>query len=485
MKKILFWSAVTLFAAVSCNKELENTPVTEGETVSFIATVDGPETKTVLGSDDTPMWAGEESITVHDGTTGFLFTANAAATGEAEAVFTCENATLGDQVIAVYPSGSYTVNMTAKTVAGINIPSVQYLSAGTYNPASAAAVAYSEDNILNFKNAVALLAFKVKDEGITYGAFYLNDQGVDVSGSFTATLGENNVPVLSSTDQQHYVDFKIDENGTALTPNTTYYLAIAPAEIPATGFAVQLNGMEVKKFAQEFTFERNVIYDLGVLELPEVSDNWSVCGTVNNWGDTEMTLEGGWYVAKSLTITTSDRFKFRTDGAWAVNRGGIVENAVADKEYEVSQNGADIYVAVSAIYDVYLSKDATKMKIVKVGDYNTPDPEPDFDFTNFPGVDGKVVVYAETEYNTLYMWGDGNNYAGTWPGLAAEVNTVEDNGKTYKIFELQNADAIGKTVQMILNDGNGRQTQDSAAMTGASVMIVDGTGSVAVLVASK
>ena len=72
MKKLIFWGAAALLAAVSCNKELENTtPVLpEGDRVSFVATVDGAETKTVMGDIDDDaipsFWNGNERIWILD-----------------------------------------------------------------------------------------------------------------------------------------------------------------------------------------------------------------------------------------------------------------------------------------------------------------------------------------------------------------------------------------------------------------------------------
>ncbi len=378
MKKILFWSVLAMMAAVSCNKELENnTPeAPETEPVTFIATVDGAETKTILGTDRTPMWAGEESITIHNGTNGYLFTATADAAGEATATFsyTGDDFT-GDKFLAVYPAGTYTADVTAKTVSGINIPKDQFLVSGTYPSDAAVAVAYSEDNTLQFRNAVTILAFQVKNEGVTYGSFYSVDQSVDISGSFDVTLGENNVPSLSSKDQNHWVDFKIDNNGTELKPNTTYYIAIAPSEFPADGFVISLNGMIVKEYKKAFTFERNTIYNFGTLELP-LPETWNICGSINKWGDTAMTLEGDWFVAKDLTITKDDEFKFRSpkdNDPWGYNRGGSSDAMVADTEYSVWNNGENMKVSESAIYDVYLHKNAHKMKIVKVGEASLDD----------------------------------------------------------------------------------------------------------------
>ena len=66
MKKILFWSAVAMFAAVSCNKLESDAPVAESNVPSFFASVDGADTKTVIDGKKS-YWDGTEAIRVFDG----------------------------------------------------------------------------------------------------------------------------------------------------------------------------------------------------------------------------------------------------------------------------------------------------------------------------------------------------------------------------------------------------------------------------------
>ena len=74
MKKILFWSAVTVLAAVSCNKIENDAPVQESNVPEFVATVDGADTKTVLDGMKS-YWNGIEGIRVLDGTVSKVYTA--------------------------------------------------------------------------------------------------------------------------------------------------------------------------------------------------------------------------------------------------------------------------------------------------------------------------------------------------------------------------------------------------------------------------
>ena len=417
-------AAVAMLAAVSCNKEINNIdPVTPGaDAVVYTAYVDGAVTKTVLGDDyneggkvkTTAKWSGEELITIHDGNKGFTFYTNAVeASTSAEFTYEGDDFT-ASEVMAVYPSGEYTANVAAKEVSGIVIPDKQTLVAGTYPATAAVAVAYSDNNTLEFKNATTLLKFKVADENITYGAFYANNGSGDLTGSFSLDYN-GGAPSLTSVEAKQWVDFYL-ENGAAFSTEETYYIAVAPASF-ATGFGISLNGVEIKKFEGAYDLKRNVILDLGTLELPEVSQNWSVSGTFNEWGDDDMSIDGDWFVARNITITTADRFKFRADHGWAYNRGNG-QTLNADVVYDdLTQGGTDMYVSASAIYDVYLSKDTYSMKLVKVGDYvdpnPTPDPEPE------PEPEG-TVIYFNPGGNSLWdkddawfeawVWGAGDKW---------------------------------------------------------------------------
>lgn len=265
-------AAVAMLAAVSCNKEINNIdPVTPGaDAVVYTAYVDGAETKTVLGDDyiedgkvkTTAKWSGEELITIHDGKNGFTFYTNATE-ASTSAEFTYEGYDFtASEVMAVYPSGEYTADVKEKTVFGVNIPSEQLLVAGTYPATAAAAIAYSDNNVLSFKNATALLKFKVSGDDVKFGSFYGKEIEDKVSGVFAVDCKDGS-PKVSATAGVHYVNFRLDNND-VLSKDDTYYVAIAPGTV--TNFSVSLNGNAVKTLPGSFTFERNVIYDLKTIQ---------------------------------------------------------------------------------------------------------------------------------------------------------------------------------------------------------------------------
>ena len=494
MKKNLFMvAAVALFAAVSCNKELPTEQLPAGEAVKFEASVDGADTKVVLDG-KVSKWENGDKITIHNGTKGYEFSTTDEG-AKAEFTYTGDDFS-GEKFIAVYPSGTYTADVEAKTVVA-NIPTYQPSRDGSFSVGAVPSVAYSETQSLAFKNAAALLKFTVKGTNVKGLVFYGNNNEA-VTGNVKVTMNDDNT--IKSIEAQETTITENDVTETkyvtwakvwAQTSNwcfvegTTYYLAVVPQNF-SKGFAVQLEVegvglVEVKKLETAYELKRNTILDLGELEYvaPEADQlNWGVVGTMTNWADNAdipMTLEGDWFVAKNVTITTDDSFKFRTDGKWGTERT-CTGPVAADTEVSVTAGSGDITVSVSAIYDVCLSKNADKMKLVKVGDIEVPDPEQPVasdwgivgDINNWGNTAGvkDVVMYSYqgmyVAYNVEFStdgsfkirknntWNDAANYgletaANVEPGYYYSVVTSGGSGNimikagTYDIwFDLAN-----------------------------------------------
>ncbi len=420
-------SAATLAALASCTQQIENPAESEGApqegvVTTLVASFDGNDTKTVLNEETMyPEWEVKEKITVYNGDKSVDFINNETERKSiAEFIYDGLNYSLGEKMLAVSPAGTYTFNLDNKTVSGIYVPETQYVVANTYPSNAAVAVAYSEDINLGFKNALALLKFTVKDEGVKSGAFYGNKEGNDkaISGTFSLTLGEDNVPALTSTDKKHWVDFKVDDNGTAFTKDKTYYIAIAPQTLEE-GFSIKLGSDVVAKYDASFTFERNQIYDLGPLVTKK---DWTLTGSMNSWNDTEMAYEGSYYVARNIPIFTTDGFKFRRDRAWNVSVGG----EMSDMSEFCNMGGQNITVKESANYDVYLFRDASKVKLVKVGDYSD---------------NGDRTLYLKVNSNWTQLdnnanpWFSAYFFEGTKTSGATWVamTKVENESNTYKV----------------------------------------------------
>lgn len=144
----------------------------------------------------------------------------------------------------------------------------------------------------------------------------------------------------------------------------------------------------------------------GDIPLPEVK-NWGIAGSMTNWtdgNDIVMSLVGDWYIAEDVEMPAGTTFKFRVDNDWTIQLTYAASEIVEGELYAVAKGDANITVKVSAIYDVYLSRDETTMKIVKVGEYVAPEPEPEPE-------DGKTI-YLNAGGSSL--WDQAGAYFDVW-----------------------------------------------------------------------
>ena len=397
MKKIysILFAATALFAASSCQKEIAGpeTEAPQAGAMTVTATIDA-EGKTTLDGLST-YWAEGDKISVFDSNKGAnnrCFTIAATEFPAKKATFTYDGEFVMPQdgqedptVVALYPYQAEAYcdffYYDRNYITGIEVPAAQTAVAGSFDPAATFALAIgtqsTKDN-LTFNNLYSLLKFTVKDSGVK---------------KVTVTTGENEFIAgtakvqlaLDATKKPVFTGGVLTASGTntvtlncaaGFVAGTTYYIAVAPAAY--TSIKIALDGEVVKESAAAKTLAANTVYSLGELAKPLKLQNWGVVGSMTNWADKAdlpMTYEDGWYVAKNVKITTTDEFKFRTNGTWGTER--TFEGTVSEgKEVAVAAGSGNIKVAASAFYDVFLSYNADKMKLVKVADLpveTTPD----------------------------------------------------------------------------------------------------------------
>ena len=125
---------------------------------------------------------------------------------------------------------------------------------------------------------------------------------------------------------------------------------------------------------------------------PDPTAVWGVVGTITNWADKSdinMVEEGDWLVAKGVALTTTDEFKFRTNGTWGTERTATTTEPVAiNTEYEAAAGSGNIKVAVDGTYDLYLAKTLDKFYVMTAGltPGQTPGEEPKPEEPEFEGV---------------------------------------------------------------------------------------------------
>ncbi len=380
MKKILLWSSLALMTLVSCNKDLENNaPSASDDLVSFVATVGGAETRTLLEGTKN-YWNGTEEIRLFDGKISKVFKAENLDKVQT-ATFTetkPEEVLEAGDYLAVYPAGpSGSVSWDGNVESPLKkmwLSDSQAAVEGSYDPAAHAAVAYAENETseLTFKNVLALLKFTVGSDDVKEVSIKGNN-GEKLSGNYDI-LYNNGEPTADASVSGYYTLDYGKVTGT-FVKGKTYYMAVFPGAF-TKGISVYFNNNLVRQSSASVTISRNVVYNLGTLELPDMAAySWSVIGLDNDWTkDYDMTLEGDWFVAKELTITTGDSFKIRANKGWDISFGGDGTAFADGEEYAVGKE--NVTVAESGIYDVYLSKDAKKIKVVKVGEYVPATPAP-------------------------------------------------------------------------------------------------------------
>ena len=441
MKKIysILFAATALFAASSCQKEIAGpeTEAPQAGAMTVTATIDA-EGKTTLDGLST-YWAEGDKISVFDSNKGAnnrCFTIAATEFPAKKATFTYDGEFVMPQngqedptVVALYPYQAEAYcdffYYDRNYITGIEVPAAQTAVAGSFDPAATFALAIgtqsTKDN-LTFNNLYSLLKFTVKDSGVK---------------KVTVTTGENEFIAgtakvqlaLDATKKPVFTGGVLTASGTntvtlncaaGFVPGTTYYIAVAPAAY--TSIKIALDGEVVKESAAAKTLAANTVYSLGELAKPLKLQNWGIVGTMtNNWADKAdipMTYEDGWYVAKNVTITIEDAFKFRTDGVWGNER--TCEGPVAaGVEKSVAAGSGDITVAASAIYDVFLSYNADKMKLVKVGDIEVPEEPVASDW----GIVGDLTNWADKKDITMY----------SYQGMYVAYNVTFDAAGGFKI----------------------------------------------------
>ena len=284
MKKILFWSAVAILSAVSCNKIDVDAPVQESSNVPYFeASVDGADTKTVIDGKKS-YWDGTEGIRVFDGkvTNGKVYTATVEKADRAIFTESDPNVSLtGETYLAVYPenpAGSVTWDGKVESAAKkFWLSGDQVAVAGSYDPVNHIAVAYTEtgSNSLQFKNVNSLIKVTVANDNVSEICFYGNSQE-GITGNFDVLYNDGEPKASFTTGETKNTYAKITGN---IENGQTYYISILPTEFKA-GFSIEfvIDGIKyTKTLNSSYTVKRNQIINLPVVTFePEVVETMSI-----------------------------------------------------------------------------------------------------------------------------------------------------------------------------------------------------------------
>lgn len=178
---------------------------------------------------------------------------------------------------------------------------------------------------------------------------------------------------------------------------------------------------------------------------------WSVIGSFNSWGgDYPMVSNGTLHVAKKISLEAGVEWKFRKDGKWDVNFGYAegVDTYELGEEFAVGQDGGNIKVLETGVYDFILDPDNATAKVIKsvaVDGGEEPGPGPvepekpkgwniiglngDWDNDVLATQDGDLwTAYITAESDTEFKWrkdgGWDENYGGVMVALGEPFAAV-------------------------------------------------------------
>ena len=325
-------------AVCACQKEKMNveTPVTPEYKVSFVANTESDNaSKAVIGTNASgkiqTFWENGDKVSVYSDGNGAINKVlypfeTSLTTPSASAVFGYNNDDFkpGEHYLAIYPhteGSARDANFNDTRMARVDVPANQKLVAGSYDRNAVVMLAYSDNlNTLNFKNAVALVKFKVADENVKSGSItakaanivgrFRGDVKLSEDGSYSTELVE--YASGSAYKPSPTLSFSV-EGDAALAVGTDYYVAVRPVALEE-GFSVYLDGEFIKTYYIT-EFKRNTIYDLGTLSLPEEEGG----------DDTSVTLEFDFTTNANFIAAGNGYSAWPTADKWNPSAGEDIE----------------------------------------------------------------------------------------------------------------------------------------------------------------
>ena len=294
MNKTIICAAAAI-ALAGCAKEMEMPADQELRKMSFTGVVDDNiGTKTALTSDYNVIWTSGDQISVFANGNNSQFTASnirASESGLEGGVATFEGmATAADVYYGVYP---YNESATiSETIVSTVLPTDQTAVAGSFAVGSNISVAKAaEEDVLQFRNAGAIVGLTVKGEGISAVRLQSADGTAAMSGAVTVDVsGDTPVMAMASGAVNHVrlvaeqpSDDNPDATGT-LASGSTYYFVVAPGEYSGLQLVFENAGLDATyttTTSETVTVERNGNKNLGEFTIEK--DDW----IVNTYADYE------------------------------------------------------------------------------------------------------------------------------------------------------------------------------------------------------
>lgn len=486
MKKTfkLFAAALAIVAAASCAKEVNvDTPVDEPSTETVHMTISASfdvegETKTVLAENNLVHWTDEDAIRLFYTYDTYDWYLN-------DGVFSIDPASNdADPTFAVFsgdtkPSKKY---YAVSPAAGWSAPSYMYFQydglhtqnavKDSFDPTKHLAMSVNTSgDVFKFQNACALLKVKVVGENV-YSIKV--DGAVGVMDDYYSTPIGIGMPIRfrpGSIDLYqfnytygHSSSIVLANGANPLENGATYYIVVP--HFTVKNFNVSLcdangNALVTKSKASDFKIERNKIYDLGTLEVPnesiEVSSTSISLAATNASASFKVIANAEWTASSSaswLTVSPSS-------GAATSSSGTTV--TVTAAENTSTQNRTATITIKGAFVTKTISVTQEKCKTYKSVKQLTHATELE---------DGKLYVISYMK-DSKYFWTEN----GQWIELAYFSSSyVSDNeftaNQVFKFHKVNTTASIGSynttVVGMWQSMSNNNYMSSTPAMNGTS-----------------
>lgn len=221
--------------------------------------------------------------------------------------------------------------------------------------------AESDSTVFQFKNLGGILKMSLTGTDYISSIYITSNSGVKMSGGSRIIMNDNGgfttemVDSLSSDFVRYVLNAKLSE-----TEATDCYIVLPPQTYTG-GITIQINsvsGQMIKTISSDFTLERSQIRAIPAFEYRnEVTYSWAVIGSMSNWSeDIPMEFADNVYKLNGINLTEGDEFKFRANGDWAFNLGGMYAPTPigTDDTQTVIADGGNFQVTTTGTYDIEL-----------------------------------------------------------------------------------------------------------------------------------
>lgn len=257
-------------------------------------------------------------------------------------------------------------------------------------------VAKSSTTTLDFYNLCSILKFSVVGDGeILYRvSITSNDQSEYLSGRGTVDFGTT-VPTMSMDEAVSvaYVNYYVHQ---VLSDTPVECYVVLPAQVYESGFTIELytdTGVMSLATGENVVLEQSKIHNVPQIEFaPQYEYTWGLVGEYDwnqdgntDWdSDITMTKEENFWVLRNQYLEAYSYFKFRCNGSWDVNLGGVIyyDEETGDNNYypyvnnrewkDLQSYGCDMQVCESGYYDICLDVENAKLYVELI---STPEVE--------------------------------------------------------------------------------------------------------------